>query len=72
MKLFFSYGSIFYCCLPDSILYLVLLYHLFNFTYLYNRLDIGIIFKVIDNCIPVLCYRFIIFSNIINVKITYS
>ena len=37
-----------------------------------NRLDIGIIFKVIDNCIPVLCYRFIVFSNIINVKIPYG
>jgi len=50
----------------------VIISQLLDFTYLYNRLNIGIIFKVVDNRISVLCYRFIIFSNIINIKKTYS
>jgi hypothetical protein len=49
-------------------LFYIIVSQLPDFTYLYNRLNVGIIFKVIDNCISVLCYRFIIFSNIINVE----
>src|SRR5438270_11162412 len=43
-----------------------------DFTYLYNRLNICIIFKVTDYCISVSTYGFIIFSNILHIKTTYS
>ena len=49
-----------------------MVHQVLDFTYLYNWLNIGIIFKVTDHCVSVLGYRLVLFSNVTNVKITYG